>query len=79
AARIVCYATTPSLFYAIPLLGGFTASLCTLILTIIGAKEVYRVGAGRALVIALFSKVVLGTSIVGVFSILVFAMVRMFS
>jgi hypothetical protein len=68
AVRIISYGMTPSLLAAIPLLGGFVASLCTLIVTVIGAREVYRISTGRAILIALFPKLLfLGIIVMGIF------------
>lgn len=54
--RIVCFGTTPAILAAIPIFGGFISSLCTLIVTVVGVREVYKVSTFRALIIALFPK-----------------------
>jgi hypothetical protein len=71
AVRIVCFGMTPSLLNSFPILGGFIASLYTLIVTVIGTKETYRVNTGRALIIALFPKLLfLGILLGGLLSII---------
>lgn len=63
ALRIVCYAMAPALLAATPLIGGSVASIWILIVTVIGAKEVYRIDLGRAIVVGLFPKVLFWGSI----------------
>lgn len=71
AVRLVCYGMTPSILAGIPLVGWGLASLLSFVVTAIGAKEVYRTSTGRAVVIALFPKLLLlGLILTG---ILVFA------
>lgn len=57
AARILAYASAASVFLALPFGGEFVAWIGTLILSMIGAREAYKVDTGRALVIALFPKI----------------------
>lgn len=67
AVRLICYGLTPSLLNAIPWFGGFISSLGILIVTVIGAREIYRVRTGRAVLIALFPKLLfLGIILIGV-------------
>ena len=54
--RLICYGLTPSLLKGIPFIGSFLASLCIFTSTVIGAKEIYRIETGRAIVITLFPK-----------------------
>ncbi|MEO5970584.1 MAG: YIP1 family protein [Bdellovibrionia bacterium] len=56
AVRIVCYGLSPAILAAIPAFGSFAASVYTLVVTIIGAREVYRIGTTRATIVALFPK-----------------------
>ena len=56
AVRIVCYGLTPAILGAIPALGSVIASFYTMVVTIIAAREVYRIGTGRATLVALFPK-----------------------
>ncbi len=59
ALRIVCFGLTPSLLAGVPLAGWFLSTFGILIVTVIGAREVYRISTGRALVVALFPKILL--------------------
>jgi hypothetical protein len=54
--KIVSYGLSPAILAAVPALGAFVASVYTLILTIIGVREVYQISNTRAIVVALFSK-----------------------
>lgn len=58
ALRLLCYGMSPTILSGIPLFGWGLASLLTFIITVVGAKEVYRVGTFRGLVIVLFPKLV---------------------
>lgn len=66
--RIVCYGLSPSILAGIPLAGSFIAGLLTAIVTVVGAREVYRINLGRAIVVALFPKILFwGTLMLGMF------------
>lgn len=56
AVRIISYGLAPSLLITIPFLGKGIASIYTVIVTIIGIKEMYRISSMRATMIALFPK-----------------------
>lgn len=69
AVRLICYGMAPMILVGIPLFGWGLASFLSTVITIIGAKEIYRVGLGRAIVIVLFPKLlflgfILGTMLV---------------
>lgn len=70
AVRIICYGMAPMILTGIPLFGWGLATFLSAIITIIGAKEVYRVGTFRAIVIALFPKILFLGFILG--SVLIF-------
>jgi hypothetical protein len=57
AVKIIAFGMTPSILAAIPALGGFIAPFYTIIVTIIGAREMYHISNARAFVVALFPKV----------------------
>ncbi len=57
AVRIICFGLSPTLLAAIPFFGGIIAPLAVIIVTVIGAQEVYRISLGRAIIVALFPKV----------------------
>jgi DNA-directed RNA polymerase subunit RPC12/RpoP len=56
AVRIVSFGLCPSILAGVPLVGGFVSSLAVVYVTIVGAKEVYKIETGRAIVVALFPK-----------------------
>lgn len=58
ATRIFCYAGAASIFGFIPFVGAFAGHLYTTILIILGAREVYRIGTGRAILLGLFPKLI---------------------
>lgn len=69
ALRIICFSSAPLLFGFIPFLGPFFSNLFSSLLCIIGAREVYRISLGRALIVALFSKLIfIGILLFGFFS-----------
>lgn len=59
ALRVVCYGLTPSVLAAIPILGTPLSFVGTVIVTTIAAREIYRISGTRALVVALFPKLLL--------------------
>ena len=56
ALRIVCFGLSPAIIAAFPLVGGAISAVWILVVTVIGAREVYKIGTGRAIVVALFPK-----------------------
>jgi hypothetical protein len=56
ALRIVCFGLSPAILAAFPFAGGVISKLWVAVVTIIGAKTVYKIGTGRAIVVALFPK-----------------------
>jgi hypothetical protein len=59
AVRIVSYGMTPAILTALPLFGGVVAYLYKIVVTVIGAREVYRIGNTRATLVALFPHVLM--------------------
>lgn len=49
-ARVICYAAGPSLLGVVPLVGVLVGAAWTLVLQVVGLREVHRTGTGRALV-----------------------------
>lgn len=49
-ARVVCYAAGPSVLAVVPLVGALVGAVWTLVLQVVGLREVHRTGTGRALV-----------------------------
>jgi hypothetical protein len=69
AVAIVGYAQAAALFKGIPMLGGLISAIFAMTLSVIGAVETYRVGTGRAIVIALFPSILFwGVLIAAVFA-----------
>jgi hypothetical protein len=72
ALRIVCFGTCPAILAVIPVGGPLLAMFFTWIVTVIGAKQVYRVPWGRATVVGLFPKVLLaGIMLLGLFFVMI--------
>jgi hypothetical protein len=59
ALRIVCFGLTPSILAVLPLFGGPVAYIYRIIVTVIGAREAYRISGTRATLVALFPQVLL--------------------
>ena len=65
--RILCFGMSPAILAAIPFVGGFVSSLCVLIVTVIGGREVYKISTSRSTVVVLFPKLLfLGIILTGV-------------
>lgn len=56
AVRIISYGMTPHLLTMVPFIGPLVATVLTVYVTVIGAREVYRTTTAKAVVIALFPK-----------------------
>lgn len=54
ALGIICYGMSPAILAALPIFGRIIAPLYTAIVTIIAAREVYRIGNTRATIVSLF-------------------------
>jgi len=79
AVRVVSFGLTPAILAAIPLLGGFVSSLCIFIVTVIGVKEVYKIGVGRSLVVVLFPKLLMLGVVLTIVAAIAFAFIRFFT
>lgn len=65
--RVVAFASGPQIFVAIPVLGAFAMLIWTLVLTIIGVREVHQTTTGRAtlaILLPAFLLVLLGMMLV---------------
>lgn len=56
--RVACYSSTPELFNAVPVIGGFVALGWKFYITVIGLREVHNISTGRALGATLLPSVV---------------------
>lgn len=75
AARVVAYASAPAILDAIPYAGGALASLLTLVFMVIGARETYRIGTGRAILVGLFPRLFfVGLGAIVVLALIFFAL-----
>ena len=79
AIRLVCFGMTPAILAALPLFGGVISFLLVIIVTTIGAKEMYKVSTLRGVTIALFPKILFfGTIGLGLM-LVIFSLLRFFS
>ena len=70
AVRIVAYGMTPHLLSMVPFIGPLVAGILTVFVTVIAAREAYRTTTGKAVVIALFPKLLfLGIISLGLLSL----------
>jgi hypothetical protein len=76
AARIVAFGMTPSILSIVPFAGAFMAGLMTIVVTVIGAREVYGVRTGRAIAVALFPKILFIGLILSVFVVIALLFVK---
>jgi hypothetical protein len=74
ALRVVAFGMSPAIFAGFPFLGTFIAKFIYIpIVTIIGARELYRVSNGRAVLIALFPEILFwGIIAIGAFVVVLF-------
>jgi hypothetical protein len=79
ALRVVCYGLTPAILAALPLFGGPIAYLYKIAVTVIAAREVYRVSNGRATLVALFPHVLLTGFLALVLVALLVAAIKFFT
>lgn len=56
SVRVVAYGMAPAIIAGVPLAGFWVAPLYTIVVTVIGAQTAYRTDTGRAIVVALFPK-----------------------
>jgi hypothetical protein len=79
ALRIVCYGMTPSILGVLPLFGTVVASFYRVIVSVIGARETYRIDNGRALLVALFPQFLLFCAFFAIFFAMLVAAIKFFS
>lgn len=58
-ARVVCYSAGPSVLAALPFLGSLVGGVWTLVLQVVGLREVHRTSTGRAILMVLWLWIVL--------------------
>jgi hypothetical protein len=79
ALRIVCFGLTPAILAGIPVLGPFVSWISVLLVTIVGAREAYRIDTGRAVGVALFPKLLWLFILVGGFFVLALSILKLLS
>jgi len=79
ALQIVCYSMAPAILGFIPLMGSPLSAVLSLLLGIIGAREVYRTGFGKATLIALFPKLLFFGMLSWILALGVLALVKFVS
>ena len=77
--RILCFGMAPSILAGIPILGGLVSWTFVTVVTIIGAREVFRVTSGRATLIALFPQLLVLGAVLAGFSLMLIFFFKMFS
>lgn len=77
--RLVCYGMSPMILASIPFVGWGLASLITLIVTVVGAREVYKIQTGRAIAVVLFPKFLLVGMLLAGFFFFAFLMMSFIS
>lgn len=77
ALRILAYSMASSIFLVLPIGGEFLSWITMMIFSVIGAREVYRVETGRAMIIAFFPSVLLTLAIAIAIALGAFALIQM--
>jgi hypothetical protein len=78
AVRIMAYGAVASIFQVIPFAGKFIAYVYSLYISVVGAKEVYRIRTGRALTVVLFPQVLIFAILLPILAILVLVGISLF-
>lgn len=78
AVTLVSYAYAPSILQGLPLVGGMVAGLFVFVVTYIGAREFYKVSSFRALIIALFPKLLILIFLLGIFFSFILLFMKLF-
>lgn len=73
-ARVLCYAGSPGVLNVIPWIGGWVGGIWSLVLLVIGLREVHRTTTGRSLTIVLLPTVLMVVAVVLLIILLVFLM-----
>jgi hypothetical protein len=79
ALRIICYGMTPAILSVLPIFGGPISSIYVMVVTVIGAREVYRIDSGRAVLVALFPQLLLFGIFLSVFFAIAVAFIKFFA
>lgn len=79
ALRIVCFGMTPAILAVLPLFGGPIAYIYQVVVSVIGAREVYKIDNGRASLVALFPQVLLFGFVMLLFLAAAVAIIKFFA
>lgn len=79
ALRVVCFGLTPSILVGIPVLGPVVSWVCVLLVSVVGAREIYRTDLGRAIGVALFPKLLWLVTLVGGLFVFALALLKLLS
>lgn len=79
ALRIVCYGMTPAILRVVPIFGSFLATISVILVTVVGARETYRIDTGRAIGVALFPQLLWIVTVVGGFIVLALSILKLIS
>ncbi len=79
ALKVVAYGLAPSILMAFPLGGEFLSTIAVLILTVIAAREYYRVETWRATVLALFPNLLVFMAVAFAFGGVLFLLIKFFA
>jgi hypothetical protein len=78
AVRIMAYGAVASILQAVPIGGKFLSYFYGLYISTVGAKEIYRIGTGRALMVVLFPQILFTFVIFALFAFLLLIAVGLF-
>lgn len=78
AVRIMAYGAVASIFQIVPFMGKFIAYIYGIYISVVGAKEVYRIQTGRALVVVLFPQVLITLILLPILAILFLVGISLF-
>ncbi|MFL5811942.1 MAG: YIP1 family protein [Bdellovibrionia bacterium] len=78
AVRIMAYGAVASIFQVIPFAGKFIAYFYSLYISVVGAKEIYRIRTGRALTVVLFPQVLIFAILLPILAILFLVGISLF-
>lgn len=79
AVRIMAYGAVASIFMSLPFAGSLLSVAYGLYISVVGAKEVYQINTGRALVVVLFPKLLVFGMIAGIIGLMLLLVIKLFA
>jgi hypothetical protein len=79
AVTLVSLGMAPSILQGVPLVGTFVSSIFIFVVTLIGARELYRVQSGRALLIVLFPQILFLLLVLAALGVLFYFFLSLFT